>query len=51
MLAADAVDRHVRERQREAWLALYQARAAAAARAVTSAGPLAYDPARPERPA
>jgi len=51
MLAADAVDRHMREQQHAAWLAEYEARAAAAARAAaTSGGPLAYDPARPERP-
>ena len=52
MLAADAVDRHMREQQHKAWLAEYEARAAVAARvAVASPGPLTYDPARPERPA
>lgn len=52
MLAADAVDRHVRAQQHKAWLAVYEARAAAAARtAVASVGAQDYDPARPERPA
>lgn len=32
MLAADAVDRHMREQQHNAWQADYEARAAAAAR-------------------
>jgi len=51
MLAADAVDRRMREQQHKAWLAEYEARSAVAARAaVASPGPLAYDPARPERP-
>jgi post-segregation antitoxin (ccd killing protein) len=50
MLAADTVDRHMREQQHKAWLAEYEARAAAAARAAVASGsPLAYDPARPER--
>jgi hypothetical protein len=51
MLAADAVDRHMREQQHKALLAEYEARAVAAARAaVTSGDPVAYDPARLERP-
>jgi hypothetical protein len=51
VLAADAVDRHMREQQHKAWLAEYEARAAAAARAA-SPYPVTpgYDPARPERP-
>jgi hypothetical protein len=51
MLAADAVDRHMREQQHQAWLADYEARAAAAAGAVLPppATP-GYDPGRPERP-
>jgi hypothetical protein len=48
MLAADAVDRRLREKQHKAWLAEYEARAAAAARGASPAP--AYDPARPERP-
>ena len=51
MLAADAVDRHVREQQHKALLAEFEARAVAAARAaVTPGGPVAYDPEHPERP-
>jgi hypothetical protein len=51
MLTADAVDRHMREQQHKAWLAEYEARAVAAARAaVASESALGYDPARPERP-
>ena len=51
MLAADAVDRHMREQQHRAWLAEYEARAAAATRpAVSPSATPAYDPARPERP-
>jgi hypothetical protein len=52
MVAADAVDRHMREQQRLAWVAEEQARAEAAA--ARDRPPLArpvYDPARPERPA
>jgi hypothetical protein len=51
MLAADAVDRHMREQQHRAWLAACEARAAAATRpAAPPPGMPAFDPARPERP-
>jgi len=51
MLAADAVDRHIREQQHKAWLAEYEARAAAATRPATPRpATWRYDPARPERP-
>jgi hypothetical protein len=50
MVAADAVDRHIREQQHKGWLAEYEARVAAAAHAaVPSAGPPGHDPAAPER--
>ena len=52
MVAADAVDRHMREQQRRAWLAEDRARAEAqAAHHGPSASPVGFDPRQPERPA
>jgi hypothetical protein len=51
MLAAHAVDRHMRDQQHQAWLADYEARAANAAGAsLPQRAPMGYDPVRPERP-
>ena len=52
MVAADAVDRHMREQQRRAWLAEDRARAEPdAARPRPPTPPASYDLSRPERPA
>ena len=52
MVAADAVDRHMREQQRRAWIAEGRARAeAVAARHQPPAPPAGCDPSRRERPA
>jgi hypothetical protein len=51
MVTADAIDRHLREQQRRAWLAAEQARAGAAlASQRESLTPSGFDPRQPERP-
>ena len=51
MIAADAIDRHMREQQHRARAAAEEARAAAAgATRRPRFAPLEFDPRRPERP-
>jgi hypothetical protein len=51
MIAADAIDRHMREQQYRAWVAAEEARAAAAhATHRPVFAPIEFDPRRPERP-